>query len=180
MRRFSLRTGALWGAAAVGVVSLSLGLGVAACHRQAPPIAGVPDRVDFNFHVKPLLSDRCFKCHGPDDRQRKGGLRLDVQASALATLESGHRAVVPGSTSKSELVRRITSTDPKVMMPAADSHLTLDEVEKATLIRWIEQGAEWKPHWAFIPPATPALPAVATSGWAQGEIDRFVLAALEG
>ena len=68
------------------------------------------------------------------------------------TLESGHRAVVPGSTSKSELVRRITSTDPKVMMPAPDSHLALDEVEKATLIRWIEQGAEWKPHWAFIPP----------------------------
>ena len=63
----------------------------------------MPDWVDFNFHVKPLLSDRCFKCHGPDDRQRKGGLRLDVQASALATLESGHRAIVPGSTSKSEL-----------------------------------------------------------------------------
>ena len=156
--RFSLRAGALWGAGTVGLVSLSLGLGAAACHRQAPPIAGVPDRVDFNFHVKPLLSDRCFKCHGPDDRQRKGGLRLDVQASALATLESGHRAIVPGSTSKSELVRRITSTDPKVMMPAADSHLTLDEVEKATLIRWIEQGAEWKPHWAFIPPARPSVP----------------------
>ena len=65
-------------------------------------------------------------------------------------------------------------------MPAADSHLTLDEVEKATLIRWIEQGAEWKPHWAFMPPATPALPAVATSGWARGEIDRFVLAATRG
>ena len=145
----------------------------------APPIAGVPDRVDFNFHVKPLLSDRCFKCHGPDDRQRKGGLRLDVQASALATLETGHRAIVPGSTSKSELVRRITSTDPKVMMPAPDSHLALDEIEKATLIRWIEQGAEWKPHWAFIAPKTPAVPAVQKQGWARGEIDRFVLAALE-
>ncbi len=179
MRRFSLRAGALWAAGPLALLSLSLGLGIAACHRQAPPIAGVPDRVDFNFHVKPLLSDRCFKCHGPDDRQRKGGLRLDVQASALATLESGHRAVVPGSTSKSELVRRITSTDPKVMMPAADSHLTLDEVEKATLVRWIEQGAEWKPHWSFIPPGSPAPPAVATSGWARGEVDRFVLAALE-
>ena len=179
MRRFSLRAGAFWGAGTLGVLSVSLGLGVAACHRQAPPIAGVPDRIDFNFHVKPILSDRCFKCHGPDDRQRKGGLRLDKQASALATLESGHRAVVPGSTSKSELVRRITSTDPKVMMPAPDSHLTLDEVEKATLIRWIEQGAEWKPHWSFIPPVTPAVPAVRTSGWPRGEIDRFVLAALE-
>ncbi len=157
-----------------------IGVGALSCGGAAPPpIAGVPDRVDFNFHVKPLLSDRCFKCHGPDDRQRKGGLRLDVQASALATLESGHRAVVPGSVSKSELVRRITSTDPKVMMPAPDSHLALDEIEKATLIRWIEQGAEWKPHWAFIAPKTPAMPAVTTAGWARGEIDRFVLAALE-
>ncbi len=101
--------------------------GTTSCGRpSAPPIAGVPDRVDFNFHVKPLLSDRCFKCHGPDDRQRKGGLRLDIQASALATLETGNRAIVPGSTSKSELVRRIISTDPKVMMPAPDSHLELD------------------------------------------------------
>ncbi|MEO5822887.1 MAG: DUF1553 domain-containing protein [Vicinamibacteraceae bacterium] len=159
---------------------VTLVAGTLGCGRHAaPPIAGVPDRIDFNFHVKPLLSDRCFKCHGPDDRQRKGGLRLDVQASALATLESGHRAVVPGSTSKSELVRRITSTDPKVMMPAPDSHLALDEVEKATLIRWIEQGAEWKPHWAFIPPKTPAVPAVKKANWARGEVDRFVLAALE-
>ena len=151
----------------------------AACHSAAPPIAGVPDRVDFNFHVKPILSDRCFKCHGPDERQRKGGLRLDVKDAAFATLESGHRAIVAGSTSKSELVRRITSTDPKVMMPAPESHLALDEVEKATLIRWIEQGAEWKPHWAFTPPVKPAVPAVKTAGWARGDLDRFVLAKLE-
>ena len=150
------RTVALWAAGAFCAASLSLALGSAACRASAPPIAGVPDRVDFNFHVKPLLSDRCFKCHGPDDAQRKAGLRLDLKDAAFATLESGHRAIVAGSTSKSELVRRITSTDPKVMMPAPESHSTLDEVEKATLIRWIEQGAEWKPHWAFIPPAKPA------------------------
>jgi hypothetical protein len=158
---------------------LAIVAGTTSCGRPTPPIAGVPDRVDFNFHVKPLLSDRCFKCHGPDDRQRKGGLRLDVQASALATLDTGHRAIVPGSVSKSELVRRITSTDPKVMMPAPDSHLVLDDIEKATLIRWIEQGAEWKPHWAFIAPTTPAVPAVTQAAWARGEIDRFVLAVLE-
>jgi hypothetical protein len=175
--RSSRRAAALRGGAALFITFVA---GTIGCGRQAaPPIAGVPDRVDFNFHVKPLLSDRCFKCHGPDDRQRKGGLRLDVQASALATLESGHRAVVPGSTSKSELVRRITSTDPKVMMPAPDSHLALDEVEKATLIRWIEQGAEWKPHWAFIPPVKPAVPQVSNAAWARGDVDRFVLAALE-
>jgi hypothetical protein len=136
LRRAAVLTGGAALVFAIAAATTSCG------QPSAPPIAGVPDRVDFNFHVKPLLSDRCFKCHGPDDRQRKGGLRLDIQASALATLESGHRAVVPGSTSKSELVRRITSTDPKVMMPAPDSHLTLDEVEKATLIRWIAQGAE--------------------------------------
>ena len=95
----------------------------AACHSAAPPIAGVPDRVDFNFHVKPILSDRCFKCHGPDERQRKGGLRLDVKDAAFATLESGHRAIVAGSTSKSELVRRITSTD-----PVSYTHLTLPTI----------------------------------------------------
>ncbi len=173
------RTVALWAAGAFCAASLSLALGSAACRASAPPIAGVPDRVDFNFHVKPLLSDRCFKCHGPDEQQRKGGLRLDLKEAAFATLESGHRAVVAGSTSKSELVRRITSTDPKVMMPAPESHLTLDEVEKATLIRWIEQGAEWKPHWAFIPPAKPAVPDVRTAGWARTDLDRFVLATLE-
>jgi hypothetical protein len=160
-------------------VALALLVAAPSCRSAAPPIAGVPDRVDFNFHVKPLLSDRCFKCHGPDDRQRKAGLRLDVKDAAFAPLESGHRAIVPGRPGSSELVRRITSTDPKVMMPAPDSHLTLDEVEKATLVRWIEQGAEWKPHWAFIPAAKPAPPAVKQAGWARNEIDRFVLAALE-
>jgi hypothetical protein len=169
----------LRGLAALGVLALGLSLGLGSCHRQGPPIAGVPDQVDFNFHVKPLLSDRCFKCHGPDDRQRKAGLRLDVKDVAFAELESGRRAIVPGKPAKSELVRRITSTDPKVIMPAPDSHLALDEVEKATLVRWIEQGAEWKPHWAFIPAARPPVPAVRTANWARSDLDRFVLAALE-
>jgi hypothetical protein len=161
------------------VLGLSLALAGGACRSSAPLPAGVPDQVDFNFHVKPILSDRCFKCHGPDDRQRKAGLRLDVKEIAFGTLASGRRAVVPGKPARSELVRRITSTDPKVLMPAPESHLALNEVEKATLVRWIEQGADWKPHWSFIPPKKPALPAVRTAGWAGNEIDRFVLAALE-
>ncbi|HEY8550369.1 MAG TPA: DUF1553 domain-containing protein [Vicinamibacterales bacterium] len=150
-----------------------------ACGRDTPSMAGVPDRVDFNFHVKPILSDRCFACHGPDDAARKAGLRLDVKELALGELPSGKRAIVPGSPRRSELVRRITSTDPKVMMPSPESHLTLDETEKAILIRWIEQGAEWKPHWSFIPPEKPPLPEVRTTGWATSGIDRFVLATLE-
>lgn len=156
-------------------------LGVAAACRTAPapPPPGVPDVVDFNFHVKPILSDRCFKCHGPDDRVRKAGLRLDLRDAAFAELESGRRAVVAGNVGRSELVRRITSTDPKVMMPPPDSHLALDPIERAILTRWIEQGAEWKPHWAFIPPSTAALPATRRAGWGTNEIDRFVLATLE-
>ena len=155
----------------------ALALAMAGCSRTpARDMTGVPDRVDFNFHVRPILSDRCFKCHGPDDRVRKAGLRLDLQQSALATLESGRRAIVAGDVDASELVHRIYSTDPKVMMPAPESHLTLTDVEKGTLARWIEQGAEWKPHWAFIPPARPAMPAVRRDGWAINDIDRLVLA----
>ena len=141
--------------------------------------AGVPDVIDFNFHVKPLLSDRCFKCHGPDDRARKASLRLDIREVAFGELPSGRRAVVPGNTRRSELVRRVLSTDPKVMMPAPDSHLSLTDTERAILVRWIEQGAEWKPHWAFIPPSKPAAPKTARTGWARNEIDQFVLATLE-
>jgi hypothetical protein len=149
------------------------------CRARTPVIAGVPEQVDFNFHVRPILSDRCFKCHGPDDRVRKASLRLDQKDSAFGDLPSGRRAIVAGRPGRSELVRRITSTDRKVMMPTPDSHLTLDEVEKAILIRWIEQGAEWKTHWAFIPPTRPLPPVVRTTAWGFGEIDRFVLATLE-
>ena len=151
----------------------------AACGRHAPQVAGVPEVVDFNFHVKPILSDRCFKCHGPDERVRKASLRLDRQEVAFGTLPSGHRAVVPGSTRRSELVARILSTDPKFMMPAPESNLSLSDYEKAVLVRWVEQGAVWKPHWSLIPPKKPAVPAVKQATWPRGDIDRFVLATLE-
>jgi hypothetical protein len=161
-------------------VVLTLVLALAGCRRAVePPPPGVPDRVDFNFHVKPILSDRCFACHGPDDRARKAGLRLDVREMALAELESGRRAIVPGKADRSELVRRIYSTDPKLLMPEPSSHLTLTDAERATLRRWVEQGAEWKPHWAFIPPSKPAVPKPSRDSWGVNEIDRFVHAALD-
>jgi hypothetical protein len=166
-------------ACALAWVAAWTAMSTSGCRSSAPLIAGVPERVDFNFHVRPILSDRCFKCHGPDDRARKASLRLDLKDNAFGDLPSGRRAIVAGRPGRSELVRRITSTDPKVMMPTPASHLTLDEVEKAILVRWIEQGAEWKTHWAFIPPARPPLPAVRTEGWGRNDIDRFVLAALE-
>lgn len=161
------------------VVAALVAVGPESCRSSPPAVPGVPDVVDFNFHVKPILSDRCFQCHGPDAGPRKGGLRLDRHEDALAELPSGRRAIVPGNPGRSELVSRITSTEPTVMMPDPASRLTLDEREKGILIRWIEQGAEWKPHWSFIPPSRPAVPEVEASGWPLGDIDRFVLATLE-
>jgi hypothetical protein len=151
-----------------------------ACRPAAPQVAGVPEQVDFNFHVRPILSDKCFACHGPDDRARKGGLSLHTKEGAFAALATGRRAVVPGSTRKSELVRRILSTDPAVMMPVPDSHLSLTEVEKATLVRWIEQGATWTPHWAFVAPKAPTLPTGADLRAPSNPIDAFVRADLRG
>jgi hypothetical protein len=161
------------GLAAVALVTAS------ACGRRAPDVAGVPPVVDFNFHVKPILSDRCFKCHGPDERTRKASLRLDRKEVAFGELPSGHRAIVPGRPGSSALVSRILSTDPKVLMPAPDSGLSLTEYEKAVLVRWVEQGADWKPHWSLIPPRRSPVPAVRQAAWPRGEIDRFVLATLE-
>ncbi len=152
----------------------------AACRPAAPRVAGVPDRVDFNFHVRPILSDKCFTCHGPDDRARKGGLSLHTKEGAFATLANGRRAVAPGDTGRSELVRRILSADPAVVMPIPESHLSLTEIEKATLVRWIEQGAEWTPHWAFVAPKKPPVPTGPDLGQFSNPIDGFVRAGLRG
>ena len=141
----------------------------------------LPERVSFNRHVKPLLSDRCFACHGPDAGKRQAGLRLDVAESAYAheSEETGRRAIVPGKPGRSDLIARIFSADPQVVMPTPESHLTLTVEEKALLYRWIEQGAEYEVHWAFIPPKKTALPPVKNPFWVKNDIDRFVLAELE-
>ncbi|MGH9162490.1 MAG: DUF1549 domain-containing protein, partial [Vicinamibacteraceae bacterium] len=161
-------------------VCLVVGVTASSCRRDPTPrVAGLPDTIDFNFHVKPILSDRCFACHGPDARVRKATLRFDRKEIAFATLPSGRTAIVAGKAGKSALVARIMSTDPKVMMPPPDSHLSLSDYERAVLVRWIEQDAEWKPHWSFIPPKKPAVPAVKNAGWPRNDIDRFILHALE-
>ena len=143
-------------------------------------LARLPETIDYNFHVKPLLSDRCYACHGPDDNARKADLRLHTEEGAKqATLESGGRAIVPGSLRRSQLYHRIYADDPDEVMPPAESNLTLSAVEKAMIARWIEQGAPWKPHWSFIPPDKPDLPTVTRTDWPAGGIDYFVLARLE-
>ncbi len=155
-------------------------LGSAACTSRVPDMEGLPEQVDFNFHVKPILSDKCFACHGPDDRARKAGLSLHTREGAFATLASGRQAIVAGDPADSELVRRIMSTDPAVLMPAPSSHLTLDDLEKATLVRWIEQGATWTPHWAFLAPEKPEVPTGRDIGEVRNPIDAFVRAGLRG
>ncbi|MEQ8706231.1 MAG: PSD1 and planctomycete cytochrome C domain-containing protein [Phaeodactylibacter sp.] len=140
-------------------------------------ISALPEVVDFNFHIKPILSDRCFKCHGPDEATREAGLGLHTEAHAFAALGKAqdHYALVPGDPEKSTLIQRIFSEDPQEVMPPPESNLTLTAQEKALLRRWVEQGAAWKKHWAFLPPEKPQVPE-AGEGWAQNEIDHFILA----
>ncbi|MBX2843164.1 MAG: DUF1553 domain-containing protein [Flammeovirgaceae bacterium] len=141
----------------------------------------LPNQIDFNFHVKPILSDRCFACHGPDKNKQEAGLRLDTEEGAYTVLAEnpGKYAVVKGNLGKSEVYHRIISEDPEMVMPPPESNLTLSAEEKAIIIKWIEQGAKYKPHWSFIKPENHPLPVVKKEGWVANEIDRFVLNKLE-
>jgi hypothetical protein len=142
---------------------------------------GIPDKVDFNYHVRPILSDRCFKCHGPDAGKREAGLRLDIEENAFAALKDdpGRHVIVKGDPMKSELFLRISSQDTSELMPPPSSNLKLNRTEIAIIEKWIRQGAEYKKHWAFIPPVKPALPEVSDKGWPKNEIDRFILEKME-
>ncbi|MDR3623428.1 MAG: DUF1553 domain-containing protein [Paludisphaera borealis] len=148
----------------------------------APTIADEPKprpKVDFNYEIRPILSDKCFHCHGPDPKNQKAGLRLDVLAGATSETKSGIRAVVPGNLDDSELIARITSDDEDERMPPKSLGRSLSPSEVELLKRWIEEGAEWKDHWAFITPARTAPPEVAAAGRIVNPIDRFVIARLE-
>ncbi len=138
----------------------------------------LPEYIDYNFHVKPILADRCYSCHGPDENTRKAGLRLDIEEDALAVLTSGSRAIVPKKLSKSSLYHRILSANSEEVMPPPDSKLSLNDEEKAVLVKWIEQGAEWKQHWSFIEVERPEVPETPNE-WVNNPIDQFVLARLD-
>jgi hypothetical protein len=141
----------------------------------------LPEVVDFNYHIKPILSDRCFTCHGPDENSLEAGLHLNTPEGAFnKILESGGHALVPGNLSKSEAYQRLTSNDPDFKMPPPEkSELTLTDHEIALLRKWIKQGAKYKSHWAFTAPQKPLLPKVKDSKWVQNPIDQFVLKKLE-
>lgn len=135
--------------------------------------------IDFNRDVRPILSDHCYACHGPDEGKRKAGLRLDQKESALGELKSGSRAIVPGDLHHSSLVERVTSTDPDEVMPPPKHGKALTQEQIGTLVAWVKEGAPWQNHWSFIPPQKPTLPEVKQSRWPGNEIDRFILARLE-
>src|SRR5262245_36140885 len=163
IRRGSLR---IFGAAAI--VSLA-----------SAAIAAVPEKVRFNQHVRPILSGNCFYCHGPDPKHREADLRLDNREGATTDL-GGYAAIVPGRPDESALVKRVSSTDPDEQMPPPVSkkpHLTDEQI--AILRRWIEQGAEYEGHWAFLPLAKVEPPQVKNESWIGNPIDRFILARLE-
>jgi len=136
--------------------------------------------VEFNRNIRPIFSDRCFACHGPDKANRTTSLRLDTEDGVVADIGGGRFAVVPGDPTKSEIIRRITSQDDSVRMPPAYSgQPRLSDREIDLIRRWIEQGAKWQKHWSFIPPKHPALPLVNQPGWTQNTLDAFVLERLE-
>lgn len=152
------------------------------CFNKGRSEGALPKNVSFNFHIRPILSDKCFKCHGPDPGHREAGLRLDIADSAYAPLRDtkGAFAIVPGKPERSELIKRISSTDSAIVMPTPESHLgTLSQHEIALFKKWIKQGAKYEPHWAFTPPVKIPLPEVKNKKWVKNEIDRFILAKLE-
>jgi Protein of unknown function (DUF1553)/Protein of unknown function (DUF1549)/Concanavalin A-like lectin/glucanases superfamily/Planctomycete cytochrome C len=135
----------------------------------------LPLTLNYNQDVKPILSDKCFACHGPDKAKQKAGLRLDIAEAAYAPLPEspGKVAISPKNLKKSELFHRIIATDPTYLMPTPASHLSLSAIEKAILIKWIETGAVYEPHWAFVTPQNTALPSDPKA--ATNPIDYFVL-----
>jgi len=140
-----------------------------------PPAAAAADeRLEYNRDVRPILADKCFACHGPDSAAREADLRLDQSEAAI-----DYGAIVPGDPESSALIDRIFADDPDLIMPPAKAHKTLSAEEKETLRRWIEQGAEYEPHWSFIPPQRPTPPAVQHAPWVRNPIDSFILARLE-
>ncbi|MBS1665402.1 MAG: PSD1 domain-containing protein [Bacteroidetes bacterium] len=157
---------------------------IAACFHSKTD-NGRPDTsgdVSYNFDIRPLLSDKCFKCHGPDASHREAHLRLDIADSAYAPLKNtkGAYAIVPGKPEQSELLRRISSPDPSYQMPPTDSHLgALTPQEQRLFEKWISQGARYEKHWAFIPPVKAPLPTPKDARWPLNEIDFFVAHKLE-
>lgn len=149
-----------------------------ACSLAAPTSAAEPERVDFSRQVLPLFADRCFACHGPDENTREADFRLDLRASVFDR-DSESPLIVPGNSRKSPLFERISSHDPDLKMPPPSATRQLKRKEINLIRRWIDQGADWQEHWAFIRPVRPSIPQVLDVDWPRNCIDHFVLAKLD-
>jgi len=143
---------------------------LAACVYAAPAKS---DRVDFDRQIRPIFSDKCFACHGPDEKKRMANLRLDEKDGGA------YQRITPGDPAHSKLVERISAEKPGRRMPPPGSGLSLTKNQIDLIVKWIEQGAEWKTHWAYVPPKRPDAPAVSNPGWVRNPIDAFVLARLD-
>ncbi|MFY0627115.1 MAG: DUF1553 domain-containing protein [Reichenbachiella sp.] len=141
----------------------------------------LPQELNFNIHVKPILSDKCFACHGPDKGKIEAGLQLHTDETAYEELPEspGLYAIKPGNLRKSEMFRRITASDPNDIMPPPEFKVTLSNREKAILSKWIDDGAKYEPHWAFVKPVKKDIPEVKLDNWPENEIDYFILEKLE-
>lgn len=140
--------------------------------------ATTKSNIDFSRDIRPILSNNCFFCHGPDESHREGDLRLDTKAGAFHSVD-GKAALVPGNLKESALIQRILATDVDERMPPADSGKTLKPEEIELLKQWVEQGATWQDHWAYVKPGRSPLPTVKQKKWPRNEIDYFVLSRLE-
>ncbi|MEO6335873.1 MAG: DUF1549 domain-containing protein, partial [Verrucomicrobiota bacterium] len=136
-------------------------------------------KIDFNRDIRPIFSENCYACHGPDQNKRKAGLRLDRKEEPFKTLESGKSAIIPGDLSKSELIRRITTSDEDDRMPPAKFPRKLTKMQVEVLSRWVKEGANWKGHWAYLAPERPEIPKIKNKSWPRNEIDYFILQRLE-
>ena len=144
------------------------------------PAADRPAAIDFGRDIRPILSDNCFTCHGPDKDKRKAGLRLDTKEDAFKKLDSGGYAIVPGKPDQSRLLAVITlPPDDDDHMPPTKTGKKLSAAQVDLLRRWIVQGAKWAGHWSYVAPERPAVPTVKNKKWARNDVDRFILAALE-
>lgn len=150
-------------------------------NKKADTAESLPTKVDFNNHVRPILSDRCFKCHGPDANKREANLRLDIADSAYAALKDnpGFHAIIPGDPESSQMYLRISSSDTSELMPPPSSNLKLSVFEISLIKKWIKQGAEFKKHWALIAPQPQTVPELKNNKWAKNEIDFFILEKLK-
>jgi hypothetical protein len=145
---------------------------------EAPGEDGSLDRIDFSRQIRPILSDRCFHCHGPDSTNQDSELRFDTEQHVFADL-GGYFAIVPGDLAKSELHLRIHSDDENERMPPTDSNRSLSDGEIALLDRWILQGAPFAKHWGLQVPTRPPLPKISDTKWPRNEIDHFILRRLD-